>query len=345
MKKLIALLFLLFVFVGCTSHNINPENAYYGVIKTSSSFRDSRIIFYDEYLNEMHEVKSKTGQLGSHFDQASYYEDYVYFVPRGLTKNVDEKVVIEIDMKTLDIKEYPVDMLNLQGVSANDKYIAVIGDLGINRICLINKETNKVKDVDTGNMINMIVFVNDKLYSFESVSNTNKSLINIYSDELELLESIDITNIGSNQRNYAVDGDKLYFSNSYLDNQDHNTVTVLDTKTNEMKTEELKQYDPNDIVIYGDELIVAHTRNSDPMGSVISVLDKETLKTKNTYDLNHKIMRMEIKDSYLCILGSREDDGTYKLSLFDIENEFSLVKQIILEEENNHYYSAVFVNK
>ena len=343
MKKIIGLLILLVLFAGCVPESSDLSEVYLGIIETSSTRSNSTIIFYDENLNVIKKTKSNTAELGTNFSQACYFENFVYIVPRGLMGRYDDKVVLEIDADTKKVKEYSVDRINLQRVAANDKYIAVTSNLNLNHyISLIDKKTEKIKETSTKNMIELIVFVNEKLYSFES--NEYASMINIYSEDLTLIESIDISHIGHQHNKYAVNDGCLYFSNAYLNDQDHNTISVLDTKTNKLITEELDNMYPSDIVVYGDDLIVAHTKEVQPNGTKISVLDKKTLKTKYTYDLNHEIMRIEIKDTYLCVLSPRTDDGSYSLALFDIENNFQMVKQISLDGKNYYYYSTVFVN-
>ena len=143
MKKIITILLFLVIVVGCSYSVTNPDNMFLGVIKTSSTRKNSTIILFDKDLNVVQKIKSRTAELGTNFNQPSYYENYIYIVPRGLMKKYDDKKIVEIDTDTLKVKEYLIDRINLQKVTANSNYIAATSNLNWNfYISLIDKKTN-----------------------------------------------------------------------------------------------------------------------------------------------------------------------------------------------------------
>lgn len=340
MKKIISCFLCLIVLSGCSKN----EQTSIGIIKTSSYDRDSEIILFDEELNEINRKECESSELGSNFIQPSYQDKYVYFVPRGLIGKYDDKKIIEFNLNENVINEYKVDKINLQGVAVSEDSLYSISNYeGVSYLTQVNKKDGRVINEVTSNdnIMDLVVYASDKVCLFEY--ETNKSYLKIYDKNLKLLETKEITDLGSQHSKYAVYENKVVFSNPYIFDKENNTISILDLENYEIKTIELNHPFPSDIVVENNEIIVSHTNDVDPNGNNISIVDLSNYSIKE-YSIDQPILRMEVLKDNVYIL-SPNVDGKSNLSVYDLKNNFKKMKSVQLSLDKNYYYSSLFINK
>lgn len=232
MKKRAA---LLVAFLACTAtaffivwlarRNVSPAptgQASFGVIETRQFQARSRIILYDSELNELGDLPLDYATLGCDWNLSPVYDGTLYVIPQGYTTKRDEKTVLGVDLDDLSVTRYGVDQINLYGVCADDDYIFTCSNLNnVSHICRIDRQTGNVTDIEeTDTYIESLCLYGGKLYAFSTGSplspdapDESTSWISIYGRDLNLMDTVTTTKLGSGRYRPVAAGDLLFFAN------------------------------------------------------------------------------------------------------------------------------------
>jgi len=299
-------------------------------------------------LNVINTKDYKYADLSSTWNDPVYLDEGILMIPLGLARKADAKKVVSLDVKNQEFTEFPIDRVNIVCATANDKFVYAGSNLNMSAyITQLNKESKEVKEVElqeNGALVSLLVSYKDQLYAFYDYANdegTNFSGIHIYDESLNLLNTIDLSDFGIGFGKALIYEDKLYIPNEYgrEDNAD-NKMILLDLVTNDIKSVDLPYSYPNDVVVYHDSILISHSSNVSPNGSMISVYDVKTEKILS-YDLEVIIRKMDLIENKLVILTA--DD---RLVTYDLDDNFKKSDEVHLEYQSNDqtYKSNIFVN-
>jgi hypothetical protein len=354
MKIKVGFVILLLILVGCQNDKSDTISSkwFVGVIETTDTKEKSSITFYDDSLNEMGTKNYRYADLSSDWNNPVYISDSVLLVPLGLMKKADAKKVISLNIENQEFTDFTIDRVNIVCSTEDERYVYagsnLNGECYITRLDKTTKEVKEIKLKEDFSINTHLTIANDKLYEFYSYAvDVNGNLIDysgihIYNQDLDLIETIDLSNYTIGVYKTAVYQNKMYIPIEYDEKNDKgdNRMLVFDLTSYDMKTVELPHTYPNDMYVYNDSIIISHTSMVEYNGSMISVYDIETEKI-TSYDLECTIRKIDINDNILVVLTA--DD---KLITYDIDNDFKKDKEIQLEyQSNDAYKSNIFVNK
>lgn len=338
---------IVLVIIGCNLDStdntsiLQNSDVRIGVIETRSDEYMSTIHWYDGELNKIAEQDLKYAMLGSSFHNPVYFNDDIYLIPQGLGNRKDSKKVISINKNNFQVSEFPFENIALNDVAASGEYIYTINTLnGNTHILRLNKNDNKTKEVILEEeYISAFTLVKGNIYAFSSNLSTSSPefRLYIYDDNLELIEEKDITEFGTSQYKFMQDDDYLY-GGVMLTKEDSPASTILkiSIETNEIESIEIGEIFPNDILNYNDKIIVTNHDLVGYEGTKISVLDKSTEEFESI-DLKRKTQFAGILEDNL-IIGNQEN-----ICIYHIGDEFSLIKEIPIEKDDNSYISHIII--
>jgi len=347
MKKfiyIIGMVGILIIINGC-SHKagsfktLNIKQAKIGIVETTATDYESTIHWYDKELNKVSEKNMKYAMLGSAFHNPVYYDNEIYMIPQGLGNAKDSKKVISLNKNNFEIKEFPINNIALNDVAVSNDYIYTINTLsGNTHICRLNKSDNTLKEIIIyDEYISGITAIRGKIYAFSSnmLTSTPECYLYIYNEELEILYRKDITQYGTSQYKFMHDEDYLY-AGVIMTKEDKPASTILkiSIETNEIEAINIGEEFPNDILQYKDKIIITNHDLVAYEGTKITILDKITQKSESI-ELNTKTEFAGIMENML-VISNQE-----KISLYDIENKFELIKEIDIKRKDNSYISSI----
>lgn len=340
------IIILLFTISGCSEKTdglkiIDSSNAKIGVIETASMKYKSTIHWYDNDLNKVSEQKLKYAMLGTVFNNPVYNKDEIYMIPQGLGNKKDSKKVISINKKDMEIKEYPINQIALNGVAVSGDYIYTIntfnGDTYVSRLNQSDKTLKEIILEDE--YISGLTAVEENIYAFSSNLSTISPKLNlyIYNEDLELIDKKDITQYGTSQYKFMNDEDFLYTGVMMTkEEKPSNIILKISLDSNEVKAINTGEYYPNDILLYKDKIIVTHSDLVVNEGNTLTVLDKDYQIIK-TVNLGNKTELAGILENYLVVANQEQ------ICLYDIENDFKLVKELSIQKWEDSYITSIII--
>ena len=321
------------------------SNAAIGVIETTQSERDSRIIFYDSDLREVAELPLKYATVGEIFSNPVVYDGELYVIPQGYGDALDEEKVLRISLSDLSKAEYRIEQLAMNCVSADERYIyACSTSPGVSYIARCRKEDGKVEEKEeAGIFINNLVAYKDSLYVFgETMSGAEEgeqSYIHIYNSDFQLTDEIDITECGRSQYKALALGDEILFSNRYDARQEANhTISIFSLKDHTIETVALGECYPLDIVEYHGMLLISHFDAVDLAEGGITFYDRAS-KEEKYFKLGHGAEQMALKGQYLYILS---EDNIFKYQVKEMGLELVGQEKIEMKSSKYKYISGIF---
>lgn len=350
MKKIfyITLILLALFFLNACSPKVdetivlnNNEEIKIGVVKTTSTDYKSSISWYDKDLVKLSDQNLKYSMLGSSFNNPIYSGDEIYLLTEGLGNSRDAKKAISINKDKFQVKEYPVKNEAINSIAVSENYIYTINTLNSNtHIERVNKDDFGSKEIIIDNeYVTGLTAVGDKLYVFASknLGQMQEFYLYVYNEELEIIDKKDITEYGTAQYKFMQDEDYLYVGVTYT-NKDSPASLILkiSIKTNGIEEIDIKEKSPNDILKYKEKILITNYELVTNQGDKITVLNSDS-KEMETIELNTKTELSGIMGEILVIANQE------KLSLYDIENNFELIKQIDIEKDDDSYISSLII--
>lgn len=353
MKKILILVICLLTLVGCANEKKEfPKDYTVGLVTTTEKKRDSNIKYFNENLEILYEENVDYPALGDTFYQPTYMNNKMYLTPNGLMKQRSEKKILEIELDSGEKKEYKVDKENILNVASNDEYLYTLSNSNkYEYLTMLNKNGDILKEIsDTDNIMTLLVCIEDRVCLFKSRTYYEgekgkfNSFIEVYDKQLNLLKSIDLSNIAKDQMKFTVKGNLLFFSNDINDGE-KGLIGIFDVNSYSIQYIELKTSKPSDLIIYGHHLYVAHSDIVIPDKKKISAINLENYQDIKEYNINQTITRMEIYNSNLYILSSSDEKTTLsKYGIDDLSKELKNV-EISVDREMPYYTSVLFTNK
>lgn len=341
MKKvfciIISLLLLIACVTGCKENNppeIQTEDISIGVIETKGDKDKSRIIFYDNDMNELGALPLEYATVGNIFYTPLVIDNTLYVIPQGQANKKDAKTVLEISLSNLETKKHSINQLAMNSVAASENFVYTCNTY--NGVSYINKCDRNTGETDSivisSTYISKLLYVEDRLYAFGTTDTENamQSELFVYDENVVLLEKIDISECGANQYKALEQNGNIYFT-SLTDQNDNpvNTVGVFNTSDFSIKKIQLSKDHPLDLVIHNGKLYVTHFNVVQLTGGGLSVYDIETGELED-YTFEHGAEQMLISNGCLNILSD------WKIYLYDI-NSMELVKSVDVTKMDNSY--------
>lgn len=351
MKKLvysiISIIGLVASISGCSPKEVNNSKALesdkikIGVVETRATEYRSSIHWYGRDLNKISEQKLDYAMLGSAFHNPVYYENNIFMIPQGLGNKKDSKKVISLDKNSFEITEYPFKNIALNDLAVCENYIYTINTLnGNTHITRLDVRNNESKEIILDKeYISGITSVNDKIYGFSSnmLTETPKFYLYIFNEDLDLLDKKDITQYGTGQYKFACDEKYLYAGvMSTKDDKPASSILKIALDTNEVKAVDIGEKCPNDLLQYNDKMIITNHDLVTYQGNKITVFDKETEEAE-TIELNKKTEFAGIFGSSLVVANQES------ISLYNIENDFELIKEVSIKKQEDTYISSIII--
>lgn len=305
----IALSFV-FAITGCSpiEENNNVENSAIGIMETRGTEKTSRIVFYDEKLNETGSLNLPYATFGGIFYNPLISQGFLYAIPQGEYDKKDGNMAVRVNLSTLSVEEYQINQPAMNAITTDSEHIWTCNTLNsesfINR-CSIKDGSITSISIPKEFIMN-ILWKDDTLYAFGKSMETDDISIYCYDVDFNFIERIDITDKNLSVYRTAIHGDFVYFCGmgASEDAGYEGKIGVLDTRSNTVDYLDLNGKYPSSIAFYDDKLFISHYdpfQNS-KTNSPFSIMDLETGYVEH-FELGHPVEQIAIKDGSLFALG------------------------------------------
>lgn len=342
MKKMFLSVFvLLFLMVGCLDKPIeNVEAIKFGVVETTGSKYLSHIHYYDEDLNVMHKEKLKYASLGNGFNRPVYFEDEIYLIPQGIFNKKDSEKVISISKKDLSITQYKVPNIALMDVGVTNDYLFTNSNLNyVTHLSKVDRKTGvfSEKAIDSA-LFSSMISVDEKLFLFGNLNREAKgTYLYVMDSQFNILKTIDISDVGVGAYKYVVIKKDLYVSIPWsIDDKEVNRLLKINIDNYEIEVINLDINYPDSLINYKDRLLVVSNDIIMGIGSKVLAIDLNSGKNEVFY-LNMNLPYVDLYKGYLVA-----SDGD-KIALFDIDNSFKMIKEVLIDKKADTYISYIMV--
>lgn len=343
-KKIIflSIIFILSILCGCSevSFIVQNSNYRYGVIETTGQENRSYISFYDANLKKIGEKSIKYGSMGDGFSLPIVFDNHMFIVPKGIYHKKELTFVMSYDLFKGKVEKYNTGLQNMNNISVDEDNVYSVNTM--NNITSIVKYNRKTQDLSKKEMpevyIGYIEIYGNKLFAFGEGEEAGKIKSYLYifdSNTLDILEKVDISNIGFGQYYTVMKGDKLYFPTSFsieaTDGLPTNKLSEYNHETGQIITYTLKENYPFQIMEYEDKLLITHFDPVAVKGNKVSIFDVKD-GSSDVIEFNHNIEQLELDGENVIILG----DGY----LYKYDSKFSLINstKVINDRDSNCYY-------
>lgn len=341
-SKFLFLLLLLILIVGCINKKVeNPEKIKIGVIATTDLNQKSSIHWYDENLELIDVQKLKYAKLGGTYYRPIYDNNEVFIIPRGLMTKDDSQKVISLNTEDFNIEEFHVPNIALNNLAVTDEYIFVNSSLNyqthLSRVDRKTKEFTE-KIYDEAYFHSIITFENKLLLLGNMVNDETETFIYVLDEDFHILETIDISKYGTGGFKYLIDNKDLYLTIPYnvTESKENNILLKIDMDRYNVELIELENNVPDTIIKYKDKLFICHNYINTGYGNMLTVIDIKTEK-QEVYDLKTDLDYVEVVGDNLVVVDQE------KITLFDINDDFKLIKEVIIDLNKEHYISMVIL--
>ncbi len=153
----------------------------------------------------------KYANLGSPFYSPQRIKDDVYLILEGLGKQKDTKKVIRMNLKSLEIEEYPFSNIALNHTTVIGKRVYAVNTLNNDTYLeFYDRKSKKNRHIVRKNShISSIIPIDNKIVGFRSEENENPKdtviFMEIYNRDLKLKYTKDITGYGFPGEDYCED--------------------------------------------------------------------------------------------------------------------------------------------
>lgn len=295
---------------GCSSQSeeVDIESSVIGIMETRGTEKTSRIIFYNENLNETGHLDLPYATFGGIFYNPLISQGFLYAIPQGEHDKKDGNMTVRIDLSTLAVEEYRIDQPAMNAIATNNEYIWTCNTL--NRESFINRCSMEDGDVLSiaipEEFVMNILWKDGTLYAFSKSMETGNVSISLYDIDLNFMERIDIADESLSVYRTAVHENLIYFCGMGADEAAgyEGKIGVLDTRNKTVDYVNLDGRYPSSIAFHGNTLLVSHY---DPFqgsetDSPFSTIDLETGIVEH-YELGHPVEQITVTDDTLFVLG------------------------------------------
>lgn len=314
-----------------------------GIVTTTQSNYRSEILWLDKELKNEQKQKLYYAGLGDTLDTVPDCKDSLFLVPQGIMKVKNSTQVISVDKNSLEIKKYAFSHKGVFSSAALGRYVFSLARDG--RGCVIerfNRTNGKKKTLSLKNDdVYPIIAAGDKLYVFsrrdysETYDVEYKYTLKIYSEDMNLIKSIDISEFGGANGKFCEDDSFLYVSISEDKNEKNiGKILRIDKNTLEIEEIETSQNNPSDIFICDENLIVVYA-NSDGEKSKIGIISNSG--SERLYRLDIFADVAGIKGDIIYMANGMEISG------YSLKGGMKKVYNKQIQIQDGHYVTALLV--
>lgn len=337
--------------VGCNTSatsaeaDVPMEQVAVGVIDTTSTQEQSRIIFYDGSLEELGELPFARASMGDSWCDACVYGGALYVAPLGTDKfefgPTDE--VLEISLADLSVRPFKmgVERMRLDRLAVNDRYVfASSWSLPGSPLLRCDKQTGEVtqKALPEGS-VTQLLWSGGSLFAFmtdegipddSSAENVPSSRALQLDEELNTVREFDLTPYGASVYRAIADGDTLYAvcsappaSAQGAEGEgsfDASNIVVLNARTGEVAPSSLPIKDALGVTVHDGRLYIMRQPAAGAAGhAVLSVADRDGGNLES-YELDHAADQMVVRGDCLYVADVERravysyDDATLELA-------------------------------
>lgn len=338
---------IIFSFSACSNNDTAndtangevPANYTVGVLCTSGSENHSSILYFDENLNQTGATYYPYATMGESFYRPIVYQQSLYIVPQGQANQKDEKVILQQDLETFELQNYPLEQIAIYGLSANSSAIYAVNN--INGQSFINRIDRADRTVKTSAYDDLYISISysyqDRLYAFSSRSTPSGMKGTLHCLDpvtLEELRRIDISEFGCDVYSVTGVGDNLYFVPMVTAQDTFNQVVcVYNISTEEISAIQFPE-DVFHILNVDNTLYVTHGNLVTGEGTSLSVCEIAA-ETIHTYDLGIWPQQITIHDNALYVMGV---NSVVKFNIQTMEKQ----AEISIPLEDGYYLSGIF---
>lgn len=148
--------------------------------------------------------------------------------------------------------------------------------------------------------------IDNRLFLFGTLErnleeSTLGNYLNVMDTDFNLLETVDLTDVGYGSYKFLLDDRDLYVSIPLtVKDRPNNTLLKINVDTLENEVIDLEMNYPDSLVKYKNHLLIAHSDIVIGEGTVITVFDLSTKKKENV-DLKMDIFFMDIYENHLLV--------------------------------------------
>ncbi|MGN0466204.1 MAG: hypothetical protein ACI4F9_07640 [Lachnospiraceae bacterium] len=332
-------------------NHLENSNLALAIIRTTQEKNESFLDFYDKNFNFIKSEKLPYGTLSDYLTPPTTYQNFIYFIPRGVPLKKELEVAVCYHPLTNFCEEYHIDMPGLLQISVTDNAIFTINEL--NFTSYINKYEKKSKKISYLSSdevsYDTVYYYNGFLYATgkKHMDRPNNYIFQIDPDSLKIKWQKEITNDGQGGFFFCGIEDSLYFTLPYDSNEKSNRslmiMSLKNTKKPSLEKITLLESFPQQIKKVRDILLISHCDLIQGQGNFLSVFYPKTKKSK-LISLSHNILQMEVdeKSKSIYILG---DNALYHYIFNDKKDKLILQKKIDIKEikdEKVYYYIGGF---
>lgn len=339
------IMILLLILSGCINNSFNTKNIdyKYGIIETTGQENMSYLLFYNENLEKVGEEKIKYGSMGDGFALPIVFGNSMFIAPKGMYNQKELTFIMEYDLDRMEIRKWDTGLQNINSIAVDNDFIFGVNTMNFtSNIVRCNRETKELSQTQISDTyISYIEVYEDEIFAFAEKDEGEKMKSYIYilnANTLDILEQIDISDIGFGQYDTVKKDNKLYFSASYsiegIDSKPTNKLVEYNRDSGEVRIYELKENFPFQILEYKDKLLITHFDPVGVTGNMISIFDMDNGGSE-LIKFNHNIEQLELDGEDVVILGNGH--------LYRYDKEFSLKNStsvINYRKTDYHYYTT-----
>lgn len=333
---------------GCSKSNLKTSSlsGRYGVIETTSQENKTYLSFYNDDFEKLGEETIKYGSMGDGFSLPIVFNNSMFIVPKGIYNTKELTFIMEYDFHKGKIKKHDTGLQNMNNITIDDDYVYGVNTMNlVSNIVKCNRETKKVSKIEIPEVyISYITIYGNELFAFGEKDGGDELESYLYildSNTLDILNKIDITNIGFGQYYTVMKDNKLYFPTSYSmedeGNQPINKLSEYNRASGEFKTYDLKENFPFQIMEYKDKLLITHFDPVGVEGNKISLFNPDD-GSSEIIELKHNVEQLDLDGEEIIILGNGY--------LYRYNKDFLLIDDVKVfndrDTEYNYYTTGIF---
>lgn len=312
-----------------------------GIIETKDSKYESCIHWYGFNGEKVGEMDLKYANLGSSFYSPQRIKDDVYLIPEGLGNKRDTKKVIRMNLKSLEIEEYPFSNIALNHTTVIGKRVYAVNTLNNDTYLeFYDRKSKKNRHIVRKNShIPSIIPIDNKIVGFRNEENENPKdtviFMEIYNRDLKLKYTKDITGYGFPGEDYCEDKHFFYLPVAFT-SENKSTGKILKINKKNFNIEEISvpEIKPDRIYIHNGEFLITDHDQVDGTGTRVMRLRPDG--KKKIIDLKTPISLSYIFKEYFIVANDEI------IQIHDIK-DFKLVKKIPLKDKDDSYTSAILL--
>lgn len=342
------------VFSSCNGQTAKFDpNFTLGVIETTQKENKSLIHFYDENLSKINTMKFPLGSMGDRFFFPIVYGDSVYTIPQGIGNQKEKTIVFSLNLKTGEDKQYDLEIVGMNSLAVSKEYVFGVHDLNFtSTIVRCNKKNNETQELKIPKFfIEKMIVADDYLFAIGNYNDENgyySVLYQINIATMQIEKTFDLKAYGYSFNGMVLDGNTIYWSNTYKASADgkseleNNTVTMFHIDTQTFETIELQEEYPSQLIVQDRKLFILHSDFVMGEGRHITIYDMDT-KEQEIITFDHDLLEFRLDDDMMYVVNWREDAYCvyqYKMKGTDL----TLINEMepITIHDDRHFVGGIF---